>query len=243
MSGVKLTILIFAVAMAAILSIGAGLKDYFIGDVFLARAIQRVTATPWEDTMQVVSFIGQSPILIAIASPVFAWALWKTQKAEICAVLVALLSFGFTPAVKILVGRPRPADDLIIASRVNELTSFPSGHVFNSVVLFGLLFYLAPLLLPWKPAVHAVRVASILLIVLMGISRIYVGAHWPSDTLGGFLFGAIILTLLIRFHRMLIGTDEPDERRDVEIPVETATPRRVRTRKTAWESGQSRSMG
>ena len=68
------------------------------------------------------------------------------------------------------------------------------------MILFGLVYYLAPIMVPWKRAVRLLRLSSFMLILLIGISRVYLGAHWPSDVLGGFLVGGIMLTLLIHLH-------------------------------------------
>ena len=204
MSSTKMRLLTIALAMAALLSAFAAVGDYFTGDLFLARAIQGVRFGPVQEAMQVVSYFGKTLPLLAVALAVFLWSLRKQLKPACLVALGAILSFGTSPILKFMVDRPRPSTDLVAVWRYHESLSFPSGHVFNTTILFGLLFYLAPMLFPWKPVYYIVRGMSLSLIFLTGLSRVYLGAHWPSDVLGGFLFGALVLALLITIHRLLV---------------------------------------
>ena len=113
----------------------------------------------------------------------------------------ALLSMAVNPMLKFLVDRPRPTEDLVMIWRDPAGMGFPSGHASTAMILFGLIYYLAPIIVPWKWAVPLLRLSSFMPILLIGISRVYLGAHWPSDVLGGFLVGGVILTLLIHLHR------------------------------------------
>ena len=139
--------------------------------------------------------------MIVMALTFFGWFLWRGQKAEYIVFGGALLSLAVNPVLKLLVDRPRPTEDLVIIWRDSAGLGFPSGHAYTAMVLFGLLYYLAPIIVRWKRAVLLLRLSSLMLILLIGISRVYLGAHWPSDVLGGFLVGGIILTLLIHLHR------------------------------------------
>ena len=199
----KLMFFGIALFLAALLSIGAALRDYFAIDLFMARAAQRMSAGPWNETMEIVSFIGRTPHLVALVLAAIVWLAWTKKKAEWFAVGAVLPTFGISLMLKTLIARPRPTDELVSVWRNHDSMSFPSGHAFNAMVVFGLVFYLVPFLCPWKAAVHAIRVLSMSLILIIGISRVYLGAHWPSDVAGGFLFGAVVLTLLIFLHRML----------------------------------------
>ena len=173
MSSTKPMILTIVFLIAAILSAGAVIQDYFIGDPWLSRTIQETTAAPWEETMEGVSFIGQNYILIPMELLLFAWFLWKNHRAETLVVLAALMSLAVNPVLKSAVNRPRPPDDLVEVWRDFSGMGFPSGHAFSAVVLFGLLYYLAPILVPWKAAAYLIRASLILLILLIGISRVY----------------------------------------------------------------------
>ena len=151
--------------------------------------------------MEAASSIGGLLPAAAIAMAIFAWLLYKKRSAECWLSAGALLSLAAIPILKFLVDRPRPTEDMVeVTHRIGGL-SFPSGHAFTAVVIFGLLYYLAPLLIPWRMGVRIVRMSLLLLVLLIGMSRVYLGVHWPSDVFGGFLFGAITLALLIHLHR------------------------------------------
>ncbi len=91
--------------------------------------------------------------------------------------------------VKATIARQRPPDALIATAGF----SFPSGHTLNSTVSYGLIA-----LLIWRSGWPAwLRRASVVglvvLIILVGLSRIALGAHYPSDVLGGWLAGVAIV--------------------------------------------------
>jgi undecaprenyl-diphosphatase len=74
--------------------------------------------------------------------------------------------------------------------------SFPSGHTVGSTVIYGLLAYLAWQYLP-QPWNVIGAIFCVLLILLISLSRIYLGAHFPSDVVAGWVLGAIGLAVII----------------------------------------------
>ena len=197
----KTNLLLIGVIVAAALSFGAAAWDYFAGDLILALAVQDIRFSQWHGTMEVVSSVGKAMPMAVGAATVFCWLLWKRKKSEYLTVGLALIALGLNPLLKLLIERPRPTEDLVSVFGHFSGLSFPSGHAFTSMLMFGLLFYLAPLILKWQRAVYLTRIACLAMILLTGISRVYLGAHWPSDVLGGFLFGGIVLTLVISLHQ------------------------------------------
>ena len=194
--------IVLALLAAVLLATGSAVQDHLVGDLFVTRTLQEVEFAPWVETMVAVSFIGGALPLIAIALATIAWFLWKKRTAESVIVVAGLLSLATAPLLKFLVDRPRPTADLVTVWGGYENMSFPSGHALSAVVVFGLLAYLAPHLLPWRRVVTIVRVSLVFLIILIGVSRVYLGAHWASDVLGGYLYGGLLLALLIYLHRL-----------------------------------------
>ena len=91
--------------------------------------------------------------------------------------LAALVSVGVVQGLKALFSRPRPDDILVVA----DVGSFPSGHVANAATMAVVLAIII--------AHRWVWVAGAAYVVLMALSRTYLGAHWVSDTVGGALIG------------------------------------------------------
>lgn len=201
MSGMNKGLLVVALILVIVLSFAAAIQDYFLGDLYLARAIQEIKITLWQDAMEFVSLVGKVRPMLVMTFALFCWFLLKRQKAEYMVMGGALLSLTVNPMLKLLVHRPRPSGDLVAIWTDTSGMGFPSGHAATATILFGLLYYLAPALAPWKTATLIVRFFSLMMIGLIGVSRVYLGAHWPSDVLGGFLVGGIILSLLIHLHR------------------------------------------
>ena len=98
--------------------------------------------------------------------------------------IAALLSVGVVQLLKAVFDRPRPEELLV----VTDAGSFPSGHVANAATMAVVL---AIILNRWW-----VWFAGIAFIVLMALSRTYLGAHWLSDTVGGALIGVGIAVIV-----------------------------------------------
>lgn len=97
--------------------------------------------------------------------------------------------------LKVLFERARPLTEYVAGMRL-QTYSFPSGHSSGSMITFGLLAYIAFMKLsaPWNTII-----ASVLMVMplLIGVSRVYLGAHFPSDVLAGWILGAVVLTLVV----------------------------------------------
>jgi undecaprenyl-diphosphatase len=129
-------------------------------------------------------------------------ALWLLANRSAAIWLVgALVVYLSDRVVKLLVDRPRPAGHLVEVSEKTASSSFPSGHATAAVLVYGFIFYLAGLLIPARLLRLLVQALCLIIIVLTALQRVYVGAHWPSDVVGGLLFGGLLLSLLIWSHR------------------------------------------
>lgn len=122
--------------------------------------------------------------------------LFFTGKNKIKSIIQALAySFSgiFSLITKYLVSRSRPSTAII---NLPISSSFPSGHTLTSFVFYMILYYLVTINKS-KTVKIILFVITTILVLLIGISRIYLGVHYFSDVVGGYIYG-IILFLLIR---------------------------------------------
>lgn len=128
----------------------------------------------------------------------------KTRKVGFICATALLLSFLFNNLlIKNLVARVRPYEVIeglkLITKRATDY-SFPSGHTANTCVVAFVIFVFAP---------KKIGIPVLIFSVLMGISRIYLGVHYPSDVVAGFLSGGGIGYVSAIIGRKLISGKPP----------------------------------
>ncbi len=174
----------------------SGRRGYFAGfDVFLNRKMSTIWTPVLTFIMKIITALGGTTILSVAAVLLVLYFFYKKRKAE--ALFAFVVVFGgmvSSQAIKQILQIPRPVHTL-----VRETTfSFPSGHATMSVVFFGVLYYLVRHHLK----IHHERLLALFAIIfplLVGFSRIYLGAHWFSDVIGGLLLGIFWLTFALLF--------------------------------------------
>ncbi|MEO5950375.1 MAG: phosphatase PAP2 family protein [Candidatus Saccharimonadales bacterium] len=142
-----------------------------------------------------MSFIGQPIVTISIGLIIAAFAIFRFNQRLLIASIVALSTMGINTIIKYTFERDRPATEYV-SHMVIKSYSFPSGHTAGSTVIFGLLAYLAFQLLP-QPLNVIVSALLALLIIGIGVSRVYLGAHFPSDVIFGWILGLVGLSIII----------------------------------------------
>jgi len=105
--------------------------------------------------------------------------------------------------IKNIIQRPRPIGQSVevFANLLDK--SFPSNHVLTYTVFFGLLYYLFSQFPKGGIFILFIRLVSLLLIFLIGFSRIYLGVHWFSDVVAGYTLGILFLHSSIKIYSSL----------------------------------------
>ena len=166
------------------------------GDVAIARALQAAEPHGGDPVLRLLNWIGTGAPALALA---VAYGVLIALARRPWALLLYALAQAARPTdtlLKALVERPRPSAALIRVTEHASGWSFPSGHVFSAVLCYGALaLLLGELGLPRWPR-RVLTALCLLVVLLMAPARVVVGAHWPSDVLGGWLWGAATLFAL-----------------------------------------------
>lgn len=189
-----------AFAGFAVVSAFASAEDRFTGDLWIADNVQDVHSEVFAKTLDYTAEFGDLPLMVVAAALAGAVAARFAGWTDGALVIGSLASRGVNSVVKEIIERPRPSPSLVHVEAQPSSFSFPSGHADTVMVLFGFIFYLATVHLKDARPRVAVQVVSLWVILVTGVQRVYVGAHWPSDVLGGYYLGGLMLAGLIALH-------------------------------------------
>lgn len=198
-------LLITLIVSFALLTFLAKQIPYFTFDLSITHFIQNINIPLFPELMEFISWLGNVyPTIFSVG--LICLTIWFFKKPK-----EALMIFISTSGIillsqifKFVVHRPRPDPSLIsqIGSYQN-LDSFPSGHVLYFIGFYGFLLFL----IYTSQKVHLTRSTLIFILLLMmfliGMSRIYLGAHWFSDVLGSYLIGTLWLYLMTLLYKRI----------------------------------------
>ncbi|MBC8123429.1 MAG: phosphatase PAP2 family protein [Gemmatimonadaceae bacterium] len=142
-----------------------------------------------------VTFLGEPALLIAVTVLIGVILLVQRQVAEgIALPISALGATGLNYLLKSVFARARP--QLWERSVEVNFYSFPSGHATGALVIYGFIGYL--LAVRVRPGRRGLIIfPTTLLILAIGLSRLYLGVHWPTDVIGGYMAGSVWLIACI----------------------------------------------
>ena len=144
---------------------------------------------PWlEGAMRDITSLGSVSVLVLITAATIIYLLLIRRPATAFLIFVAVAGGqALSSLLKVGVDRPRPE---LVSHLVTETSlSFPSGHAMLSAVTYLTLGSLAARFLPGRTTKVYVLSLAVLTTLLVGVSRIYLGVHWPSDVLAGWCAG------------------------------------------------------
>jgi undecaprenyl-diphosphatase len=157
-------------------------------DLAVRNAIHHHASPPLTSVMLTMSFIGEPYIILpltALACVLF----WRAGLAYRARLLVIAMGGEviLEQTIKVMVHRQRP--EPFFDYPLPTSYSFPSGHAFASTVFFGMLAALiSPLLSSVRKRI-LIWLAAVLMAAAIGFSRVYLGVHYPSDVIGGYIGG------------------------------------------------------
>jgi len=203
--GTWAALLLASVALTAL----AAAHDRLPGDLTIARWMQGLPV-PGLPLSRFLRLITTTQVVLGTGAvvAVLLWLSRRRREALLLAlglVVLPLLQHG----LKEVVDRPRPSPDLIELRAGFASPSFPAGHVMSPTLLYGFLLYLALVRLRYPPQRLAVLAVSLFVLVLSGPANVWVGVHWPSDVLGGYAWGLVLLLPLLAVDASAAEGDDP----------------------------------
>jgi membrane-associated phospholipid phosphatase len=166
------------------------------GDVAAGRWIQS-TPEPLSKWIGWLGYwIGSTAVGVCLGI-ILAVAFLVRGEPRLTAFVVGVLVLrAANPLLKVVLGSPRPEDEDMVIRELAGGNGFPSGHVMGATLLFGGLFWIAPRMTTRASSQRIVQVAAVFLILVTGLGRVITGAHWPSDAIGGLLWGLLAVVAM-----------------------------------------------
>jgi undecaprenyl-diphosphatase len=185
--GITVSAVVLAAIWFEMLTLGSGPADAAIGQLLYAGGNPPMIAVA-----RLFTFLGEPTVLIGFGIAA-ACTLWSRQQQQYAAAVLAvmLIGRGLAQVQKYAIMRFRPEDEIHLVPV--STPSFPSGHATSSMIVY-LTLALVFASHRWKwPAV----VGAILLSFCVGVSRVMLGVHWPTDVIGGWAFGLLWVILAL----------------------------------------------
>lgn len=181
-----LSTIVFLTMIFASLAEDVWFQEGFSWDAPIIMAIHGLSNPTLDTVMKLVTQTGNAGAIV-ISLVAAGWLYWKRQKID---ALFALGLFGggvgINTLLKLIFARPRP--HLFPPLVVETDFSFPSGHVTAAVAVYGFIAFLL-----WQNRHRVWAVLSALWVLVVAFSRIYLGVHYPSDTLAAMAFTSLWL--------------------------------------------------
>lgn len=143
----------------------------------------------------VMSRVGHPITICCIAGVIVAIGLLQPTPITMLSGAFIWVAILISTVLKNTTKRSRPLTDYVAGMHIRSY-SFPSGHTTGSTITFGLLAYYALHLLALPLGYFVLALASFL-ILSIGVSRVYLGAHFPTDVIGGWMLGTTMLAIVI----------------------------------------------
>ncbi|MEG4348156.1 phosphatase PAP2 family protein [Microcoleus sp. LAD1_D3] len=169
-------------------------KESYAFDTSILLALRKLHTPLRDQIMLGFTFLGEPKLLLVICLSLGIVLLGRNHRSESATIAIAGGgAIGLNLLLKKLFARDRPQ----LWERVVNVTfySFPSGHAMISMVIYGLLGYFLGARFPKQRG--SIYSLTVVLIAAIGLSRLYLGVHWPTDVIAGYTAGVVWLITCI----------------------------------------------
>ncbi len=169
-------------------------KETYAFDTSILLALKKLHTPLLDRVMLGFTFLGEPKFLLVICVSLSIMLLVRHHRSEATTIAIAGAgAIGLNILLKQLFSRPRP--QLWERTVKVDFYSFPSGHAMVSMVMYGLLGYFLASRFPKQR--WWIYSFTILLVAVIGLSRLYLGVHWPTDIIAGYTAGLVWLLACI----------------------------------------------
>lgn len=152
------------------------------------------------ELMLAFSQLGNAGILVLAIIATITLSFKRHRRDAIIFLSILIVGIGLNLALKSTFVRPRPSLDPLV---IEQSYSFPSGHAMNSTIFYASLAYFVFRRIRHQRVRQLLLVGCIGVIGLIGVSRVYLGVHYPSDVLAGYAIGFLWFIMVLLFSRIL----------------------------------------
>ena len=182
----------------------AATADEFPGEADVSDWVQSWRTSWLDTTMKGISAPGSTMVALPLSLAVLAGLFVYGRRIEAVVVLVATgSSTVMNSALKEIIARPRPTSDVVEVLQEFDGFSFPSGHVTYYVVFLGTLVAVLTSPMAATATRTLILVLAAMTLLAIGVSRIYLGAHYWADVVGGYALGAAVVAVSVVIHRLV----------------------------------------
>jgi membrane-associated phospholipid phosphatase len=160
------------------------------GDINIARAIQRPASAEIDAVARLASLVGDdfpAMVVLALIGVGTLIYLGRRDLALFLGFAAALRAVG--PGLKVIVNSPRPSIEAVAVMAQADGPGYPSGHAMGAALFYSAIAIVIPQVIANRLVARGIQVAAFAMMGLIALSRVRLGVHWPSDVIGGLLFG------------------------------------------------------
>jgi len=158
-------------------------------DAFVRTAVHQLATPGLTGLMQVFSFFGSVAVVTVMCLVMICASLYYRQALTATTLAITMLGVAaLDVALKLAFHRPRP---VAFFGSTPSTYSFPSGHALGSFCFYGMLAAILAARVRGRGTKFCIWMAVVFLVGMIGLSRIYLGVHYPSDVIAGYCAGAV----------------------------------------------------